>query len=293
MNRAAEPAVHGLSLAPGGMSRVLTAAVLVPVALAVVLFAPDALFALCLFAVAWLAQREFYALAAAKHMPGYRWIGGIGAALCVLGTTLPDWVGSLGPTAVWVGLGIAVLVRGITRSQHMGEVLGEAGITFFGIFYPAFLVALLGAIRHFPAGAWWIVLLLLVVWCGDTAAYYVGRSWGRHPMAPRISPKKTWEGAIASVVASTAVAAVFVALVWNGARWDPGTIQVPVWVGALLGLALNIAAQVGDLAESVYKRGSGVKDSGGLLPGHGGVLDRIDALLLATPVLWYYLVLRF
>jgi phosphatidate cytidylyltransferase len=145
-----------------------------------------------------------------------------------------------------------------------------------------------------------LLYLLLVVWAGDIFAYFVGKSLGRHLMSPRISPKKTWEGALASMLASVGVGA----LLYNYAlpistallhahlieRRDGffGLQKPPLWPALLLSVAINIAAQLGDLVESLIKRGADVKDSGAILPGHGGMLDRIDALLFAAPVLWFY-----
>jgi phosphatidate cytidylyltransferase len=141
---------------------------------------------------------------------------------------------------------------------------------------------------------------LLVVWAGDIFAYFIGKSMGRHLMAPRISPKKTWEGAAASVLASVAVGWLLFnyALPISSAFLRAGLIQRRDGLFGLeqpamgpiivLTIVLNIAAQLGDLVESLIKRGAGVKDSGAMLPGHGGMLDRIDALLFAAPVLWYY-----
>jgi len=125
-----------------------------------------------------------------------------------------------------------------------------------------------------------LLFALVITWVGDSAAYFVGRAIGKHLFAPHLSPNKTWEGAVASFVASVVVGLIF-------ARW----IFMPVPL--LLGMAAvgNVAGQVGDLLESAYKRSAGIKDSGSLLPGHGGVLDRIDALILAIPVVWYYWVL--
>ena len=124
--------------------------------------------------------------------------------------------------------------------------------------------------------------VLVVSWAGDTVAYFVGRAIGKNLFAPHISPKKTWEGAIGGFAGSIAVAFAFT-------HW----LSVPLTL--LLGAAAigNIAGQVGDLLESAYKRSAGVKDSGALLPGHGGVLDRIDALILAIPVAWYYFILLY
>jgi phosphatidate cytidylyltransferase len=134
-----------------------------------------------------------------------------------------------------------------------------------------------------------LLLLFCVVWSGDIAALYVGRSLGRRKLAPKLSPGKTWEGSLASVAGSL-IAAVLLVLLgqWMVRHSLPGLAYEGSWAHwLLLAVVLNIAAQIGDLVESALKRGAKVKDSGSLLPGHGGVLDRIDALLLAAPVLWY------
>jgi phosphatidate cytidylyltransferase len=155
-------------------------------------------------------------------------------------------------------------------------------------------------LRQQWAGAFYLLYLLLVVWAGDIFAYLVGKSIGRNLMAPRISPHKTWEGAAASLIASVAVGWLLFhnALPLSSALFRAGLIQRRDGLFGLeqpslgpiivLTIVLNVAAQLGDLVESLIKRGAGVKDSGALLPGHGGMLDRVDALLFATPVLWYY-----
>jgi phosphatidate cytidylyltransferase len=161
-------------------------------------------------------------------------------------------------------------------------------------------MGMLVQLRQQWAGAFWILYLLLVVWAGDILAYFVGRSIGRHLMASRISPKKTWEGAAASLIASLAVGLLlfshaleissFLLRIGLIERRDGmfGLEKPDLWPIILLTVALNITAQLGDLVESLIKRGAGVKDSGTILPGHGGMLDRIDALLFAAPVLWFY-----
>jgi phosphatidate cytidylyltransferase len=121
---------------------------------------------------------------------------------------------------------------------------------------------------------------LVITWSADTTAYFVGRAIGKHPLAPHISPKKTWEGSIGSMLGSLLVA--YAVSFW---------IRIPLPHLLIMAAIGNIAGQMGDLLESAYKRSAGVKDSGGLLPGHGGILDRIDALILCIPVIWYYLVL--
>jgi phosphatidate cytidylyltransferase len=173
-------------------------------------------------------------------------------------------------------LGVTVLT--LSTKRPMVEALPAAGISSSGLILVA--LPLTYAIRLHGAeadGPKLLMFVLVITWVGDTAAYFVGRAMGEHPLAPVLSPKKSWEGTIASILGALLVAVVF-------ARWL--TVALPHLLAmAVLG---NIAGQAGDLLESAYKRSAGVKDSGSLLPGHGGVLDRIDALILAIPVVWYY-----
>jgi phosphatidate cytidylyltransferase len=137
-------------------------------------------------------------------------------------------------------------------------------------------------LREAPAGRHWLMFGLMVNWIGDTGAYYVGRRYGRHKLAPAASPGKTWEGAVASTATGVVFGLIYMPLA------VPGISPARV---ALLALAANVAGQLGDLAESAIKRGAGVKDSGALLPGHGGMLDRVDSTVFALPVLYAALTL--
>ena len=186
------------------------------------------------------------------------------------------------------------------RDEPLSSGYPAAAASVFACTYIALPMGMLVQLRQQWAGAFYLLYLLLVVWAGDIFAYFVGKSIGRHLMAPRISPKKTWEGAAASVLASVAVGWLLFnySLPISSALLRVGLIQRRDGLFGLeqpamgpivvLTIVLNIAAQLGDLVESLIKRGAGVKDSGAILPGHGGMLDRIDALLFATPVLWYY-----
>jgi phosphatidate cytidylyltransferase len=178
-------------------------------------------------------------------------------------------------------LGLAVIT--LATKRPIVEALPSAGISGSGLLLVAF--PLTYAVRLHALGREGprqLLFVLVVIWASDTVAYFVGRAVGKHPMAPRLSPKKTWEGAVSGFAGSILVALVF-------ARW----ISAPLVL--LMGAAAvgNVAGQAGDLLESAYKRSAGVKDSGTLLPGHGGVLDRIDALILAIPVVWYYWILLY
>lgn len=285
------------------MKRLLTAAVLIPCVLAAVLLAPAQVFAILLLVVALLAVREFYDLAEASRLHPYRWLGFVATAVLLLRIALPWAVAMPDTDKLLAGFVLVILVRALTLPDRLNQSLPEASITLLGIVYPGMMVALLGAIRLNPAGAGrlWLLFLLVTVWVGDSAAYYVGRAWGRHLMAPHVSPKKTWEGAAASLIGAFlagglmgwGLPALSSGLTLTASLPDPATNPgFRFVVAGLLAVVLNLAAQVGDLAESVFKRGAHIKDSGTLLPGHGGVLDRIDALLLAAPVLWYYLALH-
>jgi phosphatidate cytidylyltransferase len=186
------------------------------------------------------------------------------------------------------------------RRDTMSAAYPAAAAGVFAFTYIALPLGMLVQLRQQWAGAFLLLYLLLVVWAGDIFAYFIGRSIGRHLMAPRISPKKTWEGAAASLAASLAVGVVLFhyALPLSSAMLNAGLIErrdglfglekPALWPIILLTIAINMAAQLGDLVESLIKRGANVKDSGAILPGHGGMLDRIDALLFAAPLLWYY-----
>lgn len=129
-----------------------------------------------------------------------------------------------------------------------------------------------------PRGLAWILIVIVATWIGDTSAYLVGRAWGRRPLLPRVSPRKTVEGSLAGLAGSSLIGALGVVVFGLG---------LPVGIGLLVGLTVGAVGQVGDLAESMLKRQANVKDSGDLIPGHGGVLDRIDALLFALPTGWF------
>jgi phosphatidate cytidylyltransferase len=155
-------------------------------------------------------------------------------------------------------------------------------ITLFGMLYVGLTLSSLVLTRTFPAGEWFILFVALVTWAGDTGAYYSGRLWGRHPLAPTVSPKKTIEGLLGGIVLA------IVAALLAQASFLP---QLRLQDALILGVLLTGTGLLGDLCESAIKRSVGVKDSGGILPGHGGMLDRLDSLLFAAPTFYYYVVL--
>jgi len=162
----------------------------------------------------------------------------------------------------------------------------EFSLTLAGILYIGWIGAYLVSLRNLPGGYWWIFLVLPSVWLADAAAYFIGKSFGKHKLAPRLSPKKTWEGYIGGILAGTLLTAGLAALLQQLAGAEAAiTPMRGVWVG----LAMSIFPTLGDLGESMFKRQLGFKDSSNLLPGHGGFFDRIDSWLWAA-VLGYYLV---
>ncbi len=290
------------------LKRILTAVVLIPVVLLLVLRAPVAVVALVTALVALLAVQELLKISEAYKIRPFQWptyifVGLFFLFLAVnLGHDTP-----LLSTSVFAGTTVFVaaiapfifLVIGMRRVD-LSTGFPAAMTSAFAFAYVALPLGCLVQIREQASGAFLLLYLLLLVWAGDIFAYFVGRSLGRHLMSPRISPKKTWEGALASMIASVGVGmllynyALPISTMLLNARLiekKDGLFaleKAPLWPIILLSAAINVAAQLGDLVESLIKRGAGVKDSGTLLPGHGGMLDRIDALLFAAPLLWYY-----
>lgn len=281
------------------MKRVITALVLIPIVLVLVFLGPrwQWLFTLAVAAVAALAGWEYMALSrrCGANPPHVATMVAL-LALFAVNFEWPD----LTPALFGI-LGLGLLVY-CTFFKPVAETIADASASIFCLLYTGLTLIALPSLREQANGPSLVLFLLCAVWVGDTAAYYAGRAWGRHKMAPSLSPGKTWEGAIASVAGSVVMAAVLVSLAsmmqassnsavvaWLERAFPSAVLAYPDEMWYWLGLAavINVAGQVGDLAESALKRSAGVKDSGNLLPGHGGMLDRIDALLLAAPVLWY------
>jgi phosphatidate cytidylyltransferase len=251
------------------MKRILTAAVLVPIVVYVVLWANFWAFLAVLVTVALLCYREFNGVAEAYGFgaPGPL---GYGAGLLLLVWWQEAWL---------LVLGIALILLALAmRGDDLAKSLPRAALLLAGIVYVFGCWKCAIPLRELNPH--WLMYALLVNWVGDMGAYYVGRLWGRHKMAPRISPHKSWEGAAASVAASVLIAGAYLL------RFVPG---VAVAQAVALTVAANAAGQLGDLTESAMKRGAGLKDSGVILPGHGGFLDRVDSTLFSLPLIYAYL----
>ncbi len=289
------------------LKRVLTAAVLIPIVLLLILRAPVPVIALAAALVALLAVEELLRLAEAYSIQPLRWPTYLFVGSLFLFLALGPAHQPLLATARFLyTAGFAVVLAPFvfltlgTRRADLSGGFPAAAVSVFAFAYIALPLGFLVQIREQWAGAFLLLYLVLLVWVGDMSAYFVGRSLGRCRMSPRISPHKTWEGALASLLASLAVGLLLAnyALPISSALLNVHLIErrdgyfalekPPLLPTLLLSAAINVAAQLGDLVESLIKRGAGVKDSGTILPGHGGMLDRIDALLFAAPVVWYY-----
>ena len=297
------------------MKRVLTAVILIPIVIVVLFRAPLWLFTLLVLGVALLATHEYLSILRAM---GFRPLGELAyivvACLFLLLTLAflsnSKFVTSLAFGAAVAGIALAVallvcplafLTWGMTR-EPLRNALPDACVSYMVLHYIGLTLACLPLLRAVGDGGLFLFYVMLVVWAGDIAALYVGRAVGRHKLAPRVSPGKTWEGAIASGIGAILMALLLFRFVVPIYKFliaihllqstdtlfikavTARLIFAPAWLVVIFAICINIAAQLGDLVESSMKRGAELKDSGSLLPGHGGVLDRIDALLFAAPV---------
>lgn len=304
------------------MQRVLTTLVLIPIVVLAVFKTPLWMYAIILAALALLCAREYLDIVAGHQLKPLRALTYL-SVLAVLGDYyLSVAIRGLRPSGatgwpmlrdpffqytillVLVSAVPFVLLVAAMWTEDLRQALPSAAASYVAVPYVGITVGFLLFTRGLiPDGSFAVFFLLLVVWTGDICAYYVGRKVGRHRLAPRISPGKSWEGTAASIIGSMIVGTLL--LVYNRPvadllfRWKllagesvlsghPAPTPNAAWMAVLASVSINIAAQLGDLVESMMKRGAEIKDSGTLLPGHGGALDRVDALLLASPVLWYY-----
>lgn len=255
--------------------RLLSALVLLPVFLLVVVYGGEAGFALLGMGVAGISQWEFNRLA--DRSPGVWRVLALLGAVGLVGATY-------GGGVEWFGLG-AVLFLVLQLSRVVGggggleANLRRAVLCFLAVLYVAGPLSVAQALRGMPGGERYILLACGIVWVGDTGAFYAGVSLGRHPLVPRVSPQKSVEGGVGGLVASMGAAWILVRALGMSVAFFPSL---------LLGAVIGGAGQVGDLTESMIKRAFGVKDTGRLIPGHGGMLDRIDSLLFAIPIFYLW-----
>jgi len=276
---------------------VVTAAVLMPVVIGLVVWGSTTVVAVAVAVLTTVALWEYFGLGEAIGHRGYR----VWTVVCAMLLIYAQWMtaydnrvvdrvyfllghplGEL-PSPLWVFflfvLGLTVVT--LWGKRALVEALPAAGISSSALLLVAFPLSYAVALHGLGGiGPRLLLFACGITWAGDTVAYFVGSAVGKHLLAPKLSPKKTWEGSVAGMAGSLLVAYGF-------SYW----IRMPLGHLLAMGAIGNVAGQMGDLLESAYKRSAGVKDSGGLLPGHGGILDRIDALILCIPVIWYYVVL--
>jgi phosphatidate cytidylyltransferase len=265
-------------------SRVLVAVILLPIGIAVIYFGGwvfIAFVALILALAAWEYSRISIL---SDYQPGTV-IAMIGAACLALGRGWNEFESA--PLIISLLIIASMSYHMLAYERGRDQAGTDFAITLTAALYPGWLGAYLVSIRSLPAGFWWLLLVLPCVWLADSGAYFVGRAVGRHKLSPRLSPKKTWEGYLAGVIVGT-IGAVGLVYLWR--IWAEPAFSITPLQAALLGFLLSATTTLGDLGESMIKRQSGVKDSSNLLPGHGGVFDRIDSWLWAGLIGYYFIV---
>ncbi|MBI4482849.1 MAG: phosphatidate cytidylyltransferase [Acidobacteria bacterium] len=264
------------------MKRIFSALVLLPPVLAAVFFAPRWLFALMVGIFSTLCLWEFFRISDAS---GCRPLRAPGYALGLLLVGSFVWKDRPNLDVAVVLLALFYFLYAVMAIRDHREALRSASVTLVGNLYCSLFLAWLIPLRFqfLEEGGSLLLFLFLIVWGGDTGAYYTGRGLGRHLLAPHLSPKKTWEGTAGGLTASVGAAVLY------NAWWLK---EFSTFECVLLGCILGILGLLGDLWESQLKRGAGIKDSSRLIPGHGGILDRLDSLLFTIPAFYLYLLLR-
>lgn len=262
---------------PGGaalLKRVLSTVILLPIFVWIVIKGPLWLFGATVVVAGAVGQWEFTGMFERAGVRTLRWAGLVGGSVLTASFALP-----ISERIAFTAVLLGVLVGAVARRRGERIAWEPVAVTVFGICYVNWLLGYGFWLRDLPAGDDWVLLLVWVTWMGETAAYVVGSTLGRTKLAPLISPRKTVEGALAQLVVS--VLAALAAQAWFFTEIGAGRAVVG-------GLLLGVVGQVGDLVESFLKRSCSTKDTGVLIPGHGGLLDRLDSLLFNTPALYYY-----
>jgi phosphatidate cytidylyltransferase len=263
------------------MSRVITALIALPILIASILLEPlKLLFVIIAFAAMVIALYEFWHLGRKKTVKADVVIGYGAAVALFVGFYFPG--GMLLLPVILPLFVVAVIVAATWRGVPFDSMMSSVGLTVLGVLYVVMLGGHLVAVRtYFPQklSAHLLSYFFLVIMGSDTGAYYTGRAFGRHKLAPAISPGKTWEGAIGGMAASLAMAAL-------AHFWFFPELGLLTAIG--LAALMNILGVLGDLSESAFKRGAGAKDAAKILPGHGGLLDRLDSLLFNAPLIYYF-----
>jgi phosphatidate cytidylyltransferase len=265
-------------------TRVIVAAILLPVGL-VIIYIGDWVFSAFVALIVGLAAWEYSQIFRGSCYQPATAIAIAGAAAFALGRA---WNGfDSAPLLISLILIISMSYHMLAYERGRDQAGADFAVTFSAAIYIGWLGAYLISIRALPEGFWWLLLVLPSVWLADSGAYFIGRSFGRHKLSPRLSPKKTWEGYFGGVLVGTlgAIGLMYLWQIWAGSAFSITPLQA-----GLLGFLLSTITTLGDLGESMIKRQSGVKDSSNLIPGHGGVFDRIDSWLWAALIGYYFII---
>jgi phosphatidate cytidylyltransferase len=262
--------------------RVISGLLFLPLFYLVAWKLPPVYFMILVLAAVAIGQQEFYRMAQARGHHPDRVFGTVLGALIVLEYYHPmlPGLGKFFPVAACV---LLIMISRLFSSRPVDNALEDVAATILGVFYVALLFAYQIAIRSGVDGKQWLVFLYFIIWASDIGAYSIGIPFGRHRLYEKVSPKKSIEGFLGALAASAGMA--LLCRIW---------FMPPLGIGEAVGIALLLATvgTIGDLVESLFKRAAGVKDSGSIIPGHGGILDRMDSMMFAAPVLYYYLNMR-
>lgn len=257
------------------MKRLISALCILPPLVLIVRFGSSFHFLLLLTFVVGLGLLEFYRMLSAKGFPCWRWLGvAFGVAL-----PLAFYMGGMANQAAVAAIIILSFIVGLFTRQGLATAVQSVAFTLLGVFYVGWLLSYVLWLRLLIDGPYYVFYIFGVVWLGDAAALVGGTLMGRHKLAPSISPRKTVEGAVGGVLGSLCGAVL-------GGLWLLGHFTITQCLA--VGFILAVLGQLGDLSESLLKRSTGIKDSGRLIPGHGGILDKVDGILFGAPTLYYY-----
>lgn len=261
------------------MKRWVTGLVAVPLLIVIITFGSEEIFAVLIISASLIGVWEYNRMAFGTEPCGEKAETMIIALLILLTAAS----GNLRIFVAILSLSVmALMILQLPRIASGGRDMNSVGRTILGLMYVPLLMSHFILIRQTPQGVRWIFFILVLAFSGDIAAYYIGRRYGKRKLLPEVSPGKTVEGIFGLIVGSIAGCLIFRHFFFP---------ELPVAHTVILGLVGSVVGQLGDLAESALKRGAGVKDSSALLPGHGGILDRLDCLMFITPYVYYYQVL--
>ena len=256
--------------------RVFSALILVPLIVSIIWFGGPA-YSLLIAVIAVLGALEFYGMAGLSWRHSLTLFGLLWTLLFIIAAhfeglyTAPLLTSAVVLSLIWL----------IFRSPVEGASFNWVW-TLTGIIYIGWMLSYFIPLRGLDGGRDWVLLAVLTTFAADTSAFFIGKAWGRRQMAPTISPGKTWEGAVGGLLGAIAAALILAAIL-------PGLL-IPYWQAMVIGALIGVFSQLGDLSESMLKRSAGIKDAGRLIPGHGGILDRIDSILFTVVVVYYYVI---